>query len=276
MNALTTDAASGIRLGVFLLVFLILALSEVRWPRRQLKSKRTQRWVANIGLSVINATAMRVLIPFAGVATALWAQQYDIGLFNQLGWPGQLELMLFVLLFDLTIYWQHRIFHMVPILWRFHRVHHTDEDYDLTTGSRFHPVSMLISAILKIGLVILLGPSVLAVLSAEILLNLTSMFNHSNIRLPLRIDKLLRNIFVTPDMHRIHHSQNSGEHNRNFGFNFSFWDKIFGSYTQNAEQSQEEMIIGINGFKGKATHKLLPLLIQPLQRGEFPNSKRNY
>jgi sterol desaturase/sphingolipid hydroxylase (fatty acid hydroxylase superfamily) len=157
---------------------------------------------------------------------------------------------------------------MVPVLWRFHRVHHSDEDYDLTTGNRFHPISILISTTLKIGLVILLGASAIAILTAEILLNLTSMFNHSNIRLPARADGILRFFIVTPDMHRIHHSQNRIEHNRNFGFNFSVWDRLFGSYLQDAEQDQETMEIGITGITGIPTRRLLPLLAQPFKEAE--------
>lgn len=268
MNALTTDSASGIRLVLFLVVFVILALLELRWPRRQLSVPRFRRWFANITLSVVNSISIRLLVPFAGVASALWAQEYNIGLFNQLVWPGWLELALFVLIFDLTIYWQHRIFHIVPLLWRFHRVHHTDEDYDLTTGSRFHPVSILISALLKIGLVLLLGASAVGILTAEILLNLTSMFNHSNIRLPSKVDSLLRKLIVTPDMHRIHHSQDDVEYNRNFGFNFSFWDRLFGSYQQDASEDQEQMAIGIIGFEGAITRNLMQLLLQPLRKDQ--------
>lgn len=267
MNALTADAASGIRLGLFLLVFLTLALAELAWPRRQLAVKRSQRWTANIGLSMLNSLATRVLLPIAGVGSALWAQENGWGLFNRLDWSNWAELLLFLLLFDFTIYWQHRLFHAVPLLWRFHRVHHTDEDYDLTTGSRFHPVSILISAVLKIGLVILLGASAMAILTAEVLLNLTSMFNHSNIRLPERVDALVRKLIVTPDMHRVHHSRSHLEHNRNFGFNFSFWDRLFGSYLQAPAQAHESMAIGISGFQGTATHQIAPLLLQPLSNG---------
>jgi sterol desaturase/sphingolipid hydroxylase (fatty acid hydroxylase superfamily) len=268
MNALTADSATGIRLALFMLAFVILALSELRWPRRQLSVPRFRRWFANITLSVVNSMFIRLLVPFAGVVAALWAQENGIGLFNQLGWPVWLELALFVLLFDLTIYWQHRIFHMVPILWRFHRVHHTDADYDLTTGSRFHPVSILISALLKIGLVVLMGASAVAILVAEILLNLTSMFNHSNIQLPPKADSLLRKVVVTPDMHRIHHSQDNVEHNRNFGFNFSFWDRLFGSYRQDAREDQKYMDIGIIGFEGSDTYSLIPLILQPFRNGK--------
>ena len=246
-------------------MFLVLALSEVLWPRRQLSTKRSQRWVANIGLSAMNSISIRLLFPFAGVASALWAQENSLGLFNQFDWPAWFEFLLFILLFDLTIYWQHRVFHMVPMLWRFHRVHHTDESYDLTTGSRFHPISILISTVLKVGLVIVLGAPAIAILAAEIILNLTSMFNHSNIYLPQQVDRVLQKLVVTPDMHRIHHSQDDIEHNRNFGFNFSFWDRLFGSYAQDPKQAHEHMAIGITGFEGSATRSLLPLFLQPFR-----------
>lgn len=275
MNALTADSASGIRLGLFLLVFLALALSEVKWPRRRFCIKRSQRWVANIGLGVVNSIFIRLVVPFAGVVSALWAQEHGLGLLNQLQWSTWIELLLFVFLFDFTIYWQHRVFHLVPVLWLFHRVHHTDEDYDLTTGNRFHPVSILISALLKAGLVILLGASAIAILTAEVLLNLTSMFNHSNIRLPPSVDMVLRKVIVTPDMHRIHHSRNEMEHNRNFGFNFSFWDRVFGSYLRYPARSQEHLEIGICGFEGTATRSLLRLLIQPWQVAESQKPKRD-
>ncbi|MDA7782636.1 sterol desaturase family protein [Gammaproteobacteria bacterium] len=275
MNVLSADSASGIRLGLFLLVFLILAMSEVRWPRRQLTAGRSQRWAANIGLSFFNSFAIKTLIPFSGVVSSLWAQEQGFGLFNQLGWSGWFEFLLFILLFDLTIYWQHRVFHMLPVLWRFHRVHHTDEDYDLTTGTRFHPISILISTILKIGLVIVSGASPLAILSAEIILNLTSMFNHSNICLPKQVDRVLRKIVVTPDMHRIHHSQEKIEHNCNFGFNFSFWDRFFGSYLQDSGQAQENMAIGIVDYQGSATRSLFSLFLQPFRSERSARTKRS-
>ncbi len=275
MNVLSADSASGIRLGLFLLVFLILAMSEVRWPRRQLTAGRSQRWAANIGLSFFNSFAIKTLIPFSGVVSSLWAQEQGFGLFNQLGWSGWFEFLLFILLFDLTIYWQHRVFHMLPVLWRFHRVHHTDEDYDLTTGTRFHPISILISTILKIGLVIVSGASPLAILSAEIILNLTSMFNHSNICLPKQVDRVLQKIVVTPDMHRIHHSQEKIEHNCNFGFNFSFWDRFFGSYLQDSGQAQENMAIGIVDYQGSATRSLFSLFLQPFRSERSARTKRS-
>ena len=172
----------------------------------------------------------------------------------------------FVLLFDLTIYFQHRLFHIVPVFWRLHRMHHTDVDYDVTTGNRFHPVSILLSSVIKLGLVVCLGPLPIAIVLAEILLNATSMFNHSNISIPVAADKVLRNIIVTPDMHRIHHSVDQLEHNRNFGFNFPWWDRLFGTYQQRPKLGQQEMEIGIAGFRDPESAGLLGLLLQPLKK----------
>ena len=265
MNVLSADSASGIRLGLFLLVFLILAMSEVRWPRRQLTAGRSKRWAANIGLSFFNSIAIRALIPFSGVVSSLWAQEEGFGLFNQLDWAVWFEFLLFILLFDLIIYWQHRVFHMLPVLWRFHRVHHTDEDYDLTTGTRFHPISILISTIIKIGLVILLGASPFAILSAEIILNLTSMFNHSNIRLPQQVDRVLRKIVVTPDMHRIHHSSTQTETDSNFGFSISIWDRLFGTYIGEPALGQKGMKIGLSQFRYSSAVTLKKLLLMPFK-----------
>lgn len=266
MNALTVDSATSIRLGLFLAAFLILALAELRWPRRKLSLGRIQRWPANIGLVVCNSLVVRLLVPVAGVASALLAAQHGWGLFNLLALPWWLEILLFILVFDLTIYWQHRVFHGVPLLWRFHRIHHMDQDYDLTTGNRFHPVSIMLSALLKVGLVLVMGASATAILIAESVLNLSSMFNHSNLALPSPIEKFLRRVIVTPDMHRIHHSTDPLEHNRNFGFNFSFWDRVFRTYQHLPSQAQETMPIGLTGFTGPTTRHLTSLLIAPFSR----------
>lgn len=264
MNTLTPDIENWVRLGLFALMFLVLALAEIRWPRRPLKLARKQRWATNLGLSVVNSLLLRLLVPIAGVAGAVWAADRGIGLFNLLALPTWLEIALFIMLFDLIIYGQHRLFHAVPFLWRLHRVHHTDEDYDLTTGNRFHPLSILLSALIKLMLIVTLGASALAVLLAEIILNLMSMFNHSNVRLPRAADRILRVVIVTPDMHRIHHARDKIEHNRNFGFNFSFWDRMLGTYLEGSKLSQDSMPLGIAGFDGKATRTLPALLKQPL------------
>lgn len=256
---------TGLRLGIFLAVFLLLMVLETLLPRRRLRHSKSARWVSNISLVVVNTVAARLLLPIAGVAAALLAQQQQWGLLNHVALPGYLELLLFLLLFDLAIYFQHRLFHAVPILWRLHRMHHTDRDYDVTTGNRFHPLSILISSLIKTVLIVLAGPSVLAVIVAEVLLNACSMFNHSNLRIPVRVDRVLRLFVVTPDMHRVHHSTDYTEHNSNFGFNFPWWDRVFGTYLAQPARGHEEMEIGIEGFHDARSEKLLPLLAQPLQ-----------
>lgn len=267
MNSFVTDSESTLRLVVFLSVFLLLAMLELLIPRRKLTSSKARRWFVNLFLSVFNTGLIRVLIPLAGVAAAQLAQQQNWGILNLIDLPPLLSILIFLLVFDLTIYFQHRLFHVVPVFWRLHRMHHTDVDYDVTTGNRFHPASILVSSVIKLGLVFLMGPLAIAIVVAEILLNATSMFNHSNIYLPLGVDKVLRNFIVTPDMHRIHHSVDEFEHNRNFGFNFPWWDKLFGTYLEQPKLGQEEMDIGIDGFQDRQSTGLLSLLMQPLKKG---------
>ena len=220
MNNLIADSESSIRLIIFLGMFPLLAIAEVLFPRRKPAYSKPKRWLSNLSISALNTLVVRISFPIAGVAAALLAQDRHWGLLNQLPVAPWRNILVFLLLFDLAIYWQHRLFHVVPLLWRFHRVHHTDVDYDLTTGSRFHPCSILISAAIKIALVIVMGASAAAILIAEVVLNVTAMFNHSNLKLPQSMDHKLRKILVTPDMHRIHHSTYSIEHNANFAFNF--------------------------------------------------------
>ncbi len=265
MNNLVADSETSLRLLAFLLVFATLALAELYLPRRQLSVARSRRWFANIGLSLFNTALVRVLIPLAGVAGAIWAEEQHWGLFNVWQLPAWLSVLLFLLLFDLTIYLQHRLFHWQPILWRMHRMHHTDPDYDLTTGNRFHPGSILLSALIKFALVLALGPSPLAVVLAEVLLNVTSMFNHSNIRLPSAVDRALRLVLVTPDMHRVHHSVEEREYSNNFGFNFPWWDRLFGTYLAQPHAGHEKMAIGIRGFPPAASTSIAQLLVQPLK-----------
>jgi sterol desaturase/sphingolipid hydroxylase (fatty acid hydroxylase superfamily) len=260
------DSVPALRLTVFFSVFFLLALFELLFPRRKLSQSKGRRWAGNLSVSVINAVLLRFTLPLAGVGTAVLAQEKNWGLLNQLELPAYAGILIFLLLFDFTIYWQHRLFHLVPILWRLHRMHHTDLDYDVTTGSRFHPASILLSAIIKIGLALVLGPSVVAILIAEILLNITSMFNHSNIYIPLKVDRVLRYFVVTPDMHRVHHSVDSVEHNHNFGFNFPWWDRLFGSYQDQPRVEHQIMKIGISAFQKDQSINLLSLLKQPFQK----------
>ncbi len=270
MNADIADLESVLRLGVFLSVFVVLAVLELLIPRRRLRYSKLQRWASNIGLSIFNTIFLRIIIPVAGVGAALLAAEKGWGLLNQIELPTLPGSILFLLIFDVTIYWQHRIYHLVPVLWRFHRVHHTDMDYDFTTGSRFHPVSILISTLIKAGLILLMGPPAIAVVLAEVILNATSMFNHSNIKLPEGLETALRKVIVTPDMHRIHHSVERKEHDRNFGFNLSCWDRIFSSYLENAEKPQTEIDIGIRGFQDKKSLNMFTLLFQPFDNPSKP------
>ncbi len=270
MNALIADSESVLRLGVFVSLFIVLAVLELIIPRRRLRYSKMQRWASNIGLSVFNTVIVRFAIPIAGVGAALFAAEHNWGLFNQIALPAWFSIIVFLLLFDVTIYWQHRIYHMVPVLWRFHRMHHTDMDYDFTTGSRFHPVSILISSLIKVVLILLMGPPAVAVILAEVILNATSMFNHSNIKLPDWLEPRLRKVIVTPDMHRIHHSVERNEHDKNFGFNLSCWDRIFSSYLENAEKAQTEIDIGIKGFQDKKSLNMFTLLFQPFDNPSKP------
>lgn len=266
MSSYVLDTEAPLRFAVFICIFVLLAGLERLYPRRSLRFTRGRRWTANLGLSVLNTLLVRFLVPLAGVGAALLAQERGWGLFNWLELPGWITVGVFLLVFDLTIYLQHRLFHWQPVLWRMHRMHHTDPDYDLTTGNRFHPGSILISAAIKLGLVFVLGPLPIAIVLAEILLNATSMFNHSNIHLPQPLDKLLRRIVVTPDMHRVHHSMDPIEHNRNFGFNFSWWDRIFGTYQDQPRSSHADLVIGIKGFQDGEPANILKLLVQPLKQ----------
>ena len=273
MNNLIADSEATLRLTVFMTVLVILICLEIIYPRRKLKLPRMQRWVSNIGISVFNTLFVKLVFPIAGIGAALLAQHKQWGLLNNIEISHWIGVMLFLLVFDLTIYFQHRLFHAIPFLWRLHRMHHTDIDYDVTTGNRFHPVSILFSSIIKFVLIVLTGAAPIAVLIAEILLNATAMFNHSNLKLPIALDRILRLFIVTPDMHRIHHSVEETEHSHNFGFNFPWWDRIFGTYQARPGLGHETMEIGIRGFLNRRSASFLWLLIQPLMR---PNAEKHF
>jgi sterol desaturase/sphingolipid hydroxylase (fatty acid hydroxylase superfamily) len=237
-----------IRLSVFLGVFAALAVLERALPRRRPLAPRSARWTANIGLVVIDTLALRALafaLPILAVAAAIDAAALGVGLFNLLDWPVWLEFVLAILLLDLAIWTQHLVTHKVPAFWRFHRVHHADRDFDVTTALRFHPVEIIASAGLKVGLVYLLGPAAIAVLAFELLLNATAMFNHANLALPRWLDGPLRLVLVTPDMHRVHHSVRREEHDSNYGFALSIWDRLFRTYRAQPMGEHETMPIGL-------------------------------
>lgn len=237
-----------LRLGVFLGLFAVFATLETLAPRRARSQSRQRRWFTNLSLVVLDTLALRALsiaLPFLAVGAAIDAWRMGWGLFNALNWPLWVEILLSILLLDLAIWAQHLVTHKVPLFWRFHRVHHADRDFDVTTALRFHPVEILASMGLKIGLVYLLGPQAIAVVLFEIILNGTAMFNHSNLRLPMWLDRVLRLILVTPDMHRVHHSVHRDEHDSNYGFSLSIWDRMFGTYVAQPKAGHDAMELGL-------------------------------
>lgn len=237
-----------IRLGVFLGLFTILALVEAYAPRRARRQSQPKRWMTNWGITILNTVALRAMafaLPLLAVGAAIDAQAQGWGLLNALSWPSWIEITFAVLILDFSIWLQHLITHKVPLLWRLHRVHHADVDMDVTTAIRFHPVEIALSMLLKIGLVYLLGPAAIAVIMFEIMLNGTAMFNHANIRLPLRVDAIVRRVLVTPDMHRVHHSIHRHEHDSNYGFALSIWDQMFGTYIAQPAAGHDDMEVGL-------------------------------
>jgi sterol desaturase/sphingolipid hydroxylase (fatty acid hydroxylase superfamily) len=237
-----------IRLSFFFGVLLIMALWEIATPRRQLTVSKHMRWMNNLGLVFLNSIVLRLLFPAAAVGVAIFAADNGWGLLNYFRVAFPLAVLLSVVALDLTIYLQHVMVHAVPVLWRVHRVHHADLDYDVTTGSRFHPIEIILSVLIKFATIVVLGPPIVAVVIFEVILNAMAMFNHGNVRLPLALDRLLRLVVVTPDMHRVHHSVEDNEANSNFGFNLSLWDRLFGTYIAQPREGHENMSIGIHGY----------------------------
>ena len=257
-----------IRLAVFLGVFTIFAGAEAWLPRRERSQPRASRWVTNWAIIVLDSITLRVLafaLPLLAVGAAVDAQANGWGLMNKFGLSLWISVPLTILIFDFAIWLQHLITHKVPFLWRFHRVHHADLDIDVTTAIRFHPVEIAASMVLKIGLVYLLGPPALGIILFEIILNGTAMFNHANIRIPLGIDGFLRRFLVTPDMHRVHHSVTRAEHDSNYGFALSIWDRVFGTYVAQPEKGHENMEIGLQ-WRDDRPSKLGWALMLPFRR----------
>jgi sterol desaturase/sphingolipid hydroxylase (fatty acid hydroxylase superfamily) len=258
METFTIDHEAAVRLGVFIAVFLVMGLWEWLSPRRRLTVSKPLRWVNNLGLLAINSVVLRLLFPAAAVGLAWSTAELQWGLFNRIDLPYWLEIAAAVLLLDLAIYLQHLLMHKVPLLWRLHRVHHADLDIDLTTGSRFHSIEILLSMLFKWGVILLLGPALFAVLVFEVLLNGMALFNHANVRLPALADRVLRSLFVTPDMHRVHHSTIVSETNSNYGFNLSIWDRVFGTYVAQPRLGHTGMTIGLDEFRDARQVDRLP------------------
>ena len=261
-----------IRLAAFAGVFAVMAAWEWIVPRRKQAIGRTWRWPNNLGVVVVDALLVRILFPTAAVGLALIAEAQGFGLFNMVAFPWWIAVVLSMVILDLAIYLQHVLFHAVPALWRLHRMHHADLDIDVTTGLRFHPIEIVLSILIKFAVIAVLGAPAAAVLIFEVLLNATSMFNHSNVRIPAGIDRVLRWFVVTPDMHRIHHSILSRETNSNFGFNLPWWDHLLGTYRAQPEAGHEGMTIGIEQFRDPRELRLDRMLLQPFRgdAGRYP------
>jgi sterol desaturase/sphingolipid hydroxylase (fatty acid hydroxylase superfamily) len=254
-----------IRLGAFLGVLAVMASWEVLAPRRRQAVGRGTRWTGNLGIVVLDSLFVRLVFPTAAVGVALIAETRGWGLLHVWEAPTWLAFLAGVILLDLAIYLQHVLFHAVPMLWRLHRVHHADLELDVTTGVRFHPIEILLSMGVKLGVVAALGTPAAAVLVFEVLLNATSMFNHGNVQLPARLESLLRWIVVTPDMHRVHHSVVPSETNSNFGFNLPWWDRLFGTYRSEPGVGHDRMTIGLDQFRDPCELRLDRMLIQPFR-----------
>lgn len=254
-----------LRVGFFFAVLAGMAAWELYAPRRRTEIPRLLRWGSNLGIVALNTVLLRLAFPLLAVGLAVVAEQQGWGLLNTLDLPWWLAIVAAVLVFDLIIYLQHVMFHAVPMLWRLHRMHHADLEFDVTTGLRFHPVEILLSMGLKLAVVAALGPPAVAVLIFEVLLNATSQFNHGNVRLPRWLDRRLRWFVVTPEMHRVHHSIYPDETNSNFGFNLPWWDRLLGTYRDQPRDGHEAMTIGIEQFRTRRDLRLDQMLIQPVR-----------
>lgn len=255
---------STIRLISFVLIFILFALWEIMKPRRVLTTSKKLRWFNNLSIVALNPFLLWLVFPVFAVGMAQTAQANGWGLLNYLDIPNSIAMCVGIVVLDLVIYLQHVMFHAVPLLWRLHMVHHADLDIDLTTGLRFHPIEIILSMVLKMAVIVALGPPVTAVLTFEVLLNGMAMFNHGNIKIPITVDKWLRWFVVTPDMHRVHHSVVIRETNSNYGFNLSVWDRLFGTYWSQPQKGHTAMVIGLSQFRDEKKLTLPWLLILPI------------
>jgi len=259
----------GIRLGFFFGVFAIMAVWEIASPRRTLTTSKAPRWINNLGLVFLNSFVLRLLFPAAAVGVAVFAQQQGWGLLNYYQLPILFSAIFAVIAMDFVIYVQHVMVHAIPLLWRFHRVHHADLDYDVTTGARFHTLEIILSMLIKFATILLLGPPVVAVIIFEVVLNATAMFNHGNVKLPLALDRMLRWFLVTPDMHRVHHSVEDNETNSNFGFSLPWWDRLFGTYRAQPRDGHQGMTIGIHKYRDARQVNRLPGMLSLPFKGKI-------
>ncbi len=252
-----------VRLGFFFGILVLMAIWERLAPRRRPTVARSIRWLSNLSLVAINTIVLRAVFPIVAVGLALLAEERGWGLLNNVTLPHWFTILLAVLLLDLAIYLQHVVFHAIPMLWRLHMVHHADLDFDVTTGVRFHTIEIILSMCIKMAVVMMLGPPAVAVVIFEVALNATSLFNHGNVRLPINLDRYLRLLVVTPDMHRVHHSVVAHETNSNFGFNLPWWDRIFGTYRDQPAAGHDDMTIGLTQYRDAKVARLHWMLVLP-------------
>ena len=266
INEFVMANEKAIRMGIFFGILGLMALWEILAPRRALTVSKAVRWVNNLGIVFFNSFLVWLIFPVLAVGMASFASNQGWGIFNYFELPFWFVVIASVVIMDFVIYLQHVMVHAVPALWRLHRVHHADLDFDVTTGSRFHPLEIILSMLIKFATIAVLGPPVLAVVIFEVVLNGTAMFNHSNVRLPLGIDRVLRWLVVTPDMHRVHHSVEDDEANSNFGFNLPWWDRLFGTYRDQPRAGHEGMTIGIHKYRELKQVAWLPgMLLLPFK-----------
>jgi sterol desaturase/sphingolipid hydroxylase (fatty acid hydroxylase superfamily) len=273
------DHEPAIRLASFLGMFGLMALWELLAPRRALTVSKALRWASNLGIVALNTLLLRLLFPAAAAGVAAVAATRGWGVLNIYPVPPLLSLVVAVVALDFVIWVQHVLVHAVPVLWRLHRVHHADLDYDLTTGARFHPLEILLSMLIKFAAILVVGPPVVAVVIFEVVLNASSMLNHGNVRLPAALDRWLRWVLVTPDMHRVHHSVEDDETNSNFGFNLSLWDRLLGTYRDQPRAGHTGMTIGIRDHRSPRQVDTLPgMLALPFQGpvGAYPINRRQW
>jgi sterol desaturase/sphingolipid hydroxylase (fatty acid hydroxylase superfamily) len=266
MNMFIIDNEVLIRFAFFLGVFALMSTWELFAPRRTLKESKSTRWFNNLAVTTLNSFLVRLIFPAAAVGAALISSKQNWGVFNIVDAPEGIAGILGIVMLDLIIYAQHVFFHRNRFFWRLHRMHHTDLDVDVTTGARFHPVEIILSMVIKSAIVILLGIPAWSVVAFEVLLNATSMFNHSNIFINQQIDRILRTFVVTPDMHRIHHSVIIQETDSNFGFNLPWWDRLFGTYRDQPTHSHKEITLGLANYREKKWLTLPWMLVNPFAR----------
>ncbi len=274
MSELLTAHEPAIRFGVFVGLLIVLALAEAVLPRRLRTFPRISRWLTNLGMAGVSTAVIRTLgligvqlaVPTIAIAAAVLASEKGWGLLHALDVPAWPAAIIGFIVLDFAIWFSHWASHRVPLLWRVHRVHHTDRDFDVTTALRFHPVEIGLSMLYKVVWVLALGPSPATVIVFEMVLNALALFNHSNLALPLPLDRLLRLVIVTPDMHRVHHSVHAAEHNHNFGFNLAVWDRLFGLYTAQPSDGHTAMSIGLPDYQSASPTRLLWSLALPFSR----------